>query len=68
MSQKTIKIFIEELFPKPPRKIYATNKTEVYQIDDIWSLNILDLKDYGPENRKVYRYILLVIDDLSKCG
>ena len=29
-------------------------KIDVYQIDDIWSLDILDLKDYGPENARGY--------------
>ena len=45
MTQKNIKIFINEIYSKPPRKNYATNKTDVYHIDDIWSLDILDLKD-----------------------
>ena len=45
-----------------------TNKTDVYHIDDIWSLDILDLKDYGPENNRGYRYILVVIDNFSKYG
>ena len=50
MTQKNIKIFINEIFSKPPKNYYPTNKTDVYHIDDIWSLDILDLKDYGPEN------------------
>ena len=49
MTQKTIKIFIYEIYPKPPKKNYPTKKTDVYHIDDIWSSDILDLKDYGPE-------------------
>ena len=57
MTQKNIKTFINEIFSKPPKKYYATNKTDVYQIDDIWSLDILDLKDYGPENNRGYRYV-----------
>ena len=52
MSQKNTKIFINEIYSKPPRKNYITNKTNVYHIDDIWSLDILDLKDYGSENNK----------------
>ena len=55
MSQKNIKIFINEIFSKPPKKNHPTNKTDVYHIDDIWSLDILDLKDYGPENNRGYR-------------
>ena len=35
-----IKIFINEMYSKPPEKNYNTNKTDVYHIDDIWSLDI----------------------------
>ena len=68
MSQKNIKFFINEIYSKPPKKNYTTNKTDVYHIDDIWSLDILDLKDYGPENNKNYRYVLVTIDNFSKYG
>ena len=68
MSQKNIKIFINEIYSKPPKKYYPTNKTDVYYIDDIWSLDILDLKDYGPKNNRGYRYVLVVIDNFSKFG
>ena len=68
MTQKNIKIFINEIYSKPPKKYYATNKTDVYHIDDIWSLDILDLKDYGPENNRGYRYVLVTIDNFSKYG
>ena len=50
MTQKTIKIFMDESYSKPPKKKYPTHKTDVHHIDDIWSLDILDQKDYGPEN------------------
>ena len=68
MTQKNIKIFINEIYSKPPRRNYPTNKTDVYYIDDIWSLDILDLKDYGPENNRGYRYVLVTIDNFSKFG
>ena len=66
MTKKSIKIFIKEIYSKPPKKNYDTNKTDVYHIDDIWSLDILDLKDYGPENNKGNRYVLVMIDNFSK--
>ena len=66
MTQKNIKIFINEIFSKPRKKYYATNKTNVYHIDDISSLDILDLKDYGPKNNRGYRYVLVIIDNFSK--
>ena len=68
MTQKNIKIFINEIYSKGPKRNYATNKTDVYHIDDIWSLDILDLKDYGPENNNNYRYVLVMIDNFSKFG
>ena len=68
MAQKNIKIFINEIYSKPPKKYYPTNKTDVYHIDDIWSLDILDLKDYGPENNRGYRYVLVITDNFSNFG
>ena len=68
MSQKNIKLFINEIYSKPPKKNYAKNKTDVYHIDDIWSLDILDLKDYGPKNSRGYRYVLVIIDNFSEFG
>ena len=68
MTQKNIKIFINEIYSEPPKKNYPTNKTDVYQIDDIWSLDILDRKDYGPENNRNYRYVFVIIDNFSKFG
>ena len=66
MTQKNIKIFINEIYSKPPKKNYITNKTDVHHIDDIWSLDLLDLKDYGPENNRGYRYVLVIIENFSK--
>ena len=68
MTQKIIKIFINEIYSKPPNRNYATNKIDVYHIDGIWSLDILDLKDYGPENIKGYRYVLVIRDSFSNFG
>ena len=68
MTQKNIKTFINEIYSRGPRKNYPTNKTNVYYIDNIWSLDMLDLKDYGPENNRGYRYVLLIIDNFSKYG
>ena len=68
MTQKNIKIFINEIYSRGAKTNYATNKTDVYHIDDTWSLDILDLKDYGPKNNRGYRYVLVIIDNFSKFG
>ena len=68
MTQKNIKIFLNEIYFKPRKKIYATNKIDVYHIDDIWAFDILDVKDYRPDNNKGYRYVLVIIENFSKFG
>ena len=69
MIQKTIETFINENYCKAPKRNYLTNnKTDVYHIDDKWSLDILVLKDYGPENSRGYRYVLVIIDNSSNFG
>ena len=68
MTQKTIKLFINEIYSKPLKRNYPTNKTDVYHNDDIWSLDILNLKVYGPENNRGYRYVLVIIDNFSIFG
>ena len=68
MTQKTIKTFINEIYCKPLKNNFSTKKTDVYHIDDIWSLDSWDLKDYGPENNRSYRYVSVVIDNFNKFG
>ena len=66
MTQKNNKAFINETYSKPTKKKYDTNKTDVYHIDDIWNLDILDFKHYGPKNNRGYRFVLVIIDNFSK--
>ena len=68
MKKDLTKMFIDEVYSKPPKKNYPTNKTIIKSIDDTWSSDLLDLNDYGPKNNKSYRYILVVIDNFSKFG
>ena len=39
-----------KFYSKPPKRYYSTNQTDVHHFDDIWCLDIIDLKDYGAEN------------------
>ena len=68
MTRKSIEKFINKFYSKPPKKNYITNKTGVYHIDGTCFLDILDLKNYGPENNKNYRYVLVIIDNFPKSG
>ena len=68
MKKDLTKIFINEIYSKPPKKNYPTNKTMIKSVGDTWSSDLLDMNDYGPKNNKGYRYILVVIDNFSKFG
>ena len=68
MRKDLTKILIDEVYSKPPKKNFPTNKTIIKSIEDSWSSDLLDMNDYGPKNKRVYRYILVVIDNLSKFG
>ena len=61
-----IKIFIDEIYSKPPRKNYPTNKIVYNHIDEIWSIDLADMIDYKTTNNKGFRYIFIIIDNFSK--
>ena len=68
MKKDLTKIFIDEIYSNPAKKNYPTNKTIIKSFDDTWSSVFLDMNDYGIKNNKVYRHILVVVDNLSKFG
>ena len=68
INKDLIKIFVDEIYSKPPMRNYPTNKTIIKSIDDTWSSDLLDMNDYAIKNNKGYRYILVVIDNFSKFG
>ena len=65
-QDKNIKIFIDEVYYKAPKKYYPTNKIVVKHIDQIWSIDLLDMSDYSIKNNNGFRYIFVIIDDFSK--
>ena len=60
------KIFIDEIYSKPPRKNYKTNKIVYNNIDEIWSIDLADMIDYKISINKGFRFIFIVIDNFSK--
>ena len=63
-----ILLYFYGFYSKPPENNYPTNKSDVYHIAVIWSLDILDFKKFGPENNRGHRYVLVIIDIFSKFG
>ena len=66
MRRDLTKIFIDEIYSKPPRKNYPTNKIVYNHIDEICSIDLADMIDYKISNNKGFRYIFIVIDNFSK--
>ena len=66
LEKDLIKIFIEEIYSKPPIRNYPTNKIIYNHIDEIWSIDLADFSDYKTLNNKCYRYIFIIIDNFSK--
>ena len=66
MKKDLTKIFIDEIYSKPPRKNYPTNKILYNHVDEIWSIDLLDMIDYKISNNKGYRYIFIIVDNFLK--
>ena len=66
MKKDLRKIFIDEIYSKPPRKNFPTNKILYNHIDEIWSIDLADFSDYKTSNNKGFRYIFIIIDYFSK--
>ena len=45
-----------------------TSNINVHHFEAKWNLDILKLDECGPENNRGHRYVLVVIDNLSKFG
>ena len=66
MKRDLTKIFIDEIYSKPPLRNYLTNKVIYNHIDEIWSIDLADFLDYKTSNNKGFRYIFIIIDNFSK--
>ena len=66
MKKVLTKTFIDEIYSKPPRKNYPTNKIIYNHIDEIWPIDLPDMIDYKISNNKGFRYIFEIIENFSK--
>ena len=66
INKDKIKIFIDEIYSKPPKKNYPTNKIVYNHIDEIWSIDLADFSEYKTSNNKGFRYIFIIVDNFSK--
>ena len=66
MKWDLIKIFVNEIYIKPPKKIYPTNKIVYNHIDDIRSIDLAVFPDCKTTNNKGFRYIFILIHKFSK--
>ena len=66
MKKDIRKIFIKEIYSKPPEENYQSNKIILSRIDEIWSIDLADMVDYKTSNNKGFRYIYIIIVIFSK--
>ena len=66
MEKDQTKIFINEIYSKPPLGNYPTNKIVYNHIDEIWFIDSADFSDYKTSKIKGFRYIFIIIDNFSK--
>ena len=66
INRDLTKIFRDEIYSKPTRKNYPTNKIIYSHIDEIWSIDPADMIDYKISNNKGFRYIFIIVDNFSK--
>ena len=66
MKRDLTKIFIDEIYSKPPIKNYPTNKIIYNHLDEIWSIDLADFSENKTSNNKGFRYIFPIIDNFSK--
>ena len=66
INKDLIKIFVDEIYTKPPKKNYPTNKIVSNFVDEIWSIDLADFSDYKTLNNKGFRYIFIIVDNFSK--
>ena len=53
VKRDLIKMFIDEIYSKAPKKNYPTNKILYNHIDEIWTVDLADMNDYKISNNKV---------------
>ena len=66
VEKDLIKIFIDEIYSKPPRKNCPNKKILYNLIDEIWSIDIVDMVDYKSSHNKGFRYIFIITDTFRK--
>ena len=66
LKRDIIETFFDEIYSRPPRKNYPTEKRIYEHIDEIWYFDLADMIDYITSNNKDIRYIFIIIEKFSK--
>ena len=67
MAKKdNIKNFNDEIYNTPTKKNYETKKIVYNHIDEIWSIDWVDMIEYKISNNKGFRFIFIIIDNFNK--
>ena len=57
------KVFIDEIYSKPPMRIYPTNKIVDNHIDEIWSIDLADMIAFRTSKDEGFRNVFKKLDN-----
>ena len=66
ITKDFIRIFLDEIFSKHPKKKYPTNKFLYNHLHEIWTIDLADMVDYEISNNKKFSYKVVITDDFIK--
>ena len=61
-----IKTYINEIYFTALKKNYRIDKIIYNHIDEIWSIDLMDMSDYMISNNNGFMYIFVIIDNFSR--
>ena len=66
MKKDNNKSFIIEIYSKPPKKNYSTDKISCNHFDEILCIDLADFSDYKFPNDNGFTYIFNIFDNFLK--
>ena len=66
MEKDKVKLFFDEIKSRPPNKNYTSDKIRYTVVDQIWSIDLMNVSDYKTTKTKAFRHIFVIINNFLK--
>ena len=60
------KIFMDEIYSKPPENKFPTSRKLFNHIDELWNIDLMDMSDHEVSSDKGVNYFYVTFDNFSK--